>query len=266
MFIFHKDIDQYFYHYTKSNTAIEFILNTGTLKFSSYKKTNDPKEVKNWLFSAGTNERKDLTGYTSETLNFMNYYLKDRTNVLCFSRDQALTGDHIIDMPKRGFCKPRMWAQYADNHAGICLIFNTKLISDLIFSNLKNYLILANNVHYADRLFPHDEQAFIVNVDYLEKVGEEKYAFSHGRTHAEQLYFEKALDWVNETEYRWVVFDTEGELKFEYKKSLSGIVFGESCSPEDVQEIVELTSHLHLEYQQLRWKNSTPMFDYNWSY
>lgn len=43
LFTFQKDSAEYIYHYTKSETAIDFILKNKNLRFSSFNETNDPK-------------------------------------------------------------------------------------------------------------------------------------------------------------------------------------------------------------------------------
>lgn len=265
MFTFQSNSCEFLYHYTKAETAIDYILSSGTLKFSSYRNTNDPKESKDWFFIPGTNENRDLSKYTPEYLtDIMNPRLKLATNLLCFSIDQSLTGNHLEDTPKRGFCKPRMWAQYADNHKGICLVFNSETLSKEIHKNFNRLTYISDHIQYKDRLIAdiQTEQAFIVNIDCLENWGADEYAYGHGQKFAKRLFFEKALDWSNEDEYRWVVFDCENELLLEYKNALRGIVFGANCSDDTISKIVNLTKNQALQYQQLKWRNCTPWFDF----
>lgn len=182
MFIFQNNSKQYIYHYTTADTAINFILKNGNLRLSPYTNTNDPKETKNWFFSAGTNENRPLDKYSSEYLSkIMNPTLKECTRVLCFSKDSPLTGNHIEDMPQRGFCKPRMWAQYAGNHTGLCLIFDFEVFTKIFHEKFSEYSYKYDNVNYQDRLLPEVQldQAFMVNIDHLEKVGNKDYAYDH---------------------------------------------------------------------------------------
>ncbi|QZA77869.1 hypothetical protein K4H28_00025 [Deefgea tanakiae] len=106
------------------------------------------------------------------------------------------------------------------------------------------------------------EQAFIVNVDSLEESRADDYALNHLRKFEKRFYFEKSTDWRNEDEFRFVVFDCADELYFEYKHSLSGIMFGADCTDEDISKVCSLTKHLGLQYQQLKWRNCTPWFDF----
>lgn len=266
MFESQKDKNQYLYHYTKAETAINFILKDKTLKFSKFHTTNDPRESKSWFFIPGTNENRDLSKYSPEYLSkIMNPRIKTTTHLLCFSMDKELTGQHLIDTPNRGFCKPRMWAQYGGNHTGVCLIFDIKSLTKEIRSNLNNKDWQANPVVYRDRLLAEivSEPAFIVNIDKLEEWGEEQYAFSHGQKFKDRLFFEKASDWENENEYRWVLFDSEDEIYLEYKNALKGIMFGEYCSEETINKIVNLTKNDSIQFQQLKWRNCTPWYNFD---
>ncbi|QZA77868.1 DUF2971 domain-containing protein [Deefgea tanakiae] len=153
MFTGQKESDQYIYHYTKAETAIEFILENKNLRLSPFAKTNDPKETKDWFFIPGTNQGRNLDKYTPEYLSkVLNPTLKQKTNLLCFSTDKNLTGNHLTDMPNRGFCKPRMWAQYGGNHTGVCLIFDTLQFSDIFYEQFSNKDCSSGMVNYQDRL------------------------------------------------------------------------------------------------------------------
>lgn len=158
-----------------------------------------------------------------------------------------------------------MWAQYADKHKGVCLIFDTDELSENIKNQFSHITYKADNVSYRDRLITETqtEPAYIVNIDYLEDWGADKYAFSHGQKFAKRMFFEKAMDWEGEDEYRWVMFDNNEQLKLNYGKSLKGIVFGEDCTENDISTIINLCKGSSLSYQQLKWRNCTPWFNYH---
>jgi hypothetical protein len=260
-----SDPDKYLYHYTRLDTAEDFILPNKNLKFSRYQETNDPQERKEWFFSAGTNEGRCLNKYTPEYLSsVLNPSLKVNTHVLCFSTDANLTGNHIADLPNRGFCMSRMWAQYGDRHKGVCLVYDQRSLADVIHKQLSDKTYRAQRVRYLDRTLGEVtiDPAYTVNIDSLEDWGNEFYAFSHGQQFVERLYFEKATDWKGEREYRWVVFDTSEDLYVSTERSLVGIMFGAEVAEMDVKRIVNLTKSSPLFYQQLKWRNCTPWYDY----
>ena len=129
IFQFFNDKNRFLYHYTSARTAIDYILKDKQLKLGRYFNTNDPKETKTWQFSIGSNENRDLSGVSlTEISEKFTRALKHKTNLACFSQDELLTGDHTRDIYARGFGKARMWAQYADNHKGVCLILEKSVI------------------------------------------------------------------------------------------------------------------------------------------
>jgi len=260
--------DAFLYHYTKATTALDYIFKNRELRFGSYASTNDPKESKAWEFDLGTNENRDLGKYKmSEVSSWLSAELKQRTNLVCFSMDTApLTGDHLTDIFKRAFSKPRMWSQYADRHTGVCIVFDWKKLAGLIQSQFGSAdLVLAGPVSYIDRSVVRDLSAheYMINVDAMEILGREAYVQTHLRAHYKSLFFEKMIDWRDEVEWRWVVFsDREGDLYLDVRDSVAGLIFGENTEEKVVQDLMDLTEGWGLRYMGLKWKNSSPWYDY----
>jgi hypothetical protein len=259
--------DQLLYHYTKASTVMSRILENRLLQFGSYAQTNDPKESNAWRFTVATNEDKDLGGYETEELSiWLSKELKDRTKLACFSTDTGpLSGDHMKDIFNRGFCKPRMWANYAEKHTGVCLVFERERIRKLIEKQFSSYIVLNDYVRYVNRCVTPDfsQQQYTINVDYLESVGREVYVRSHLRTYYRQLFFEKMMDWRDESEYRWVIFsDSADSLSLDIEDCLVGIIFGENTKEDDIEQVMAMTALWGLDYMGLKWGNCSPWYDY----
>lgn len=64
-----------------------------------------------------------------------------------------------------------MWAQYAANHSGVCLIFDFNLFDKLFHEQFQDKTYTRDNVKYFDRKISDIsmDQTFIVNVDHLRK-------------------------------------------------------------------------------------------------
>lgn len=263
-----RDHTKYLYHYTDAKTAIEFILKNRTLKFGPYTGTNDPKERKSWLFDFGTNQGRDLGGYhQDEQSGWLSTAFKSKTLLACFTQDEkGLTGDHVRDVTLRGFCKPRMWAQYGDKHRGVCLVFLRERLQQLIDEQFTSrYLTASGAVEYTDRSVVRflDEQQFTINVDVLEEEGRDSYFQRHLHTHFRRLFFEKMTDWRGENEWRWVVFSAAAEPLFlDIEKALAGVVFGDETTQENRREIRQLNYGLGVEHKRLGWKNCSPWYDF----
>lgn len=261
--------DQYLYHYTKASTAQEHILREGTLRLSSYVSTNDPKEAKTWQFDLATQEGRNLGNYNMpDDSAWLSNQLKRGAKLACFSMDTpSLTGNHLQDIFRRGFCKPRMWAQYAEGHSGVCLVFDREKLSKTIDEQIGGgRRILSGPVKYIDRsIIPNlrDDQQYTINVDALETVGRDEYPGLHLKMHHSRLFFEKMADWQNEREWRWVVFaNADEDLYVRYGDALVGIVFGENTRDEAVQEMLNLTKSWSIRCTGLKWKNCSPWYDF----
>jgi hypothetical protein len=262
------DPDKYLYHYTGADAAIKFILRDRTLRFSPYSDTNDPKERKGWLFDFGTNQNRDLGPYDqAEQSGWLSTAFKSKTLLACFTQDEkGLTGDHVRDIALRGFCKPRMWAQYGDKHKGVCLVFLRERLQQLIDEQLtSSHLTAMGPVSYIDRSVMNDldEQQFTINVDVLEDVGRDTYFQRHLRTHFQRLFFEKMTDWRGENEWRWIVFSEAAEPLFlDFKNALVGVIFGDESTKEHREQIRQLNRGLGVDHRRLGWKNCSPWYDF----
>lgn len=141
--------DKYVFHYTTLDVTLRHILATGQLRFGPYARTNDPRENKDWEF---TWVKEDGTSVTDLAGGYAG--LRDRANalgkrlcrLLCVTQDEA--GPHL----GRGYCHPRMWAQYADGHKGVCLVLEKAALRAEIDRTITPLgKLFSGEVLYADR-------------------------------------------------------------------------------------------------------------------
>lgn len=265
-----SDPNKFVYHYTSAETAARFILKNKTLKLAQYTGTNDPKESKDWQFNIGSNEGLDLSHYDmTELSRWLSRTLKAKTKVTCFSTDSIdLTGNHMEDIFKRGFCKPRMWAQYGDKHRGVCLVFDKALLEAQFSASHTDSFKISDSVKYVNRsiipnLFSPQDQHYTINVDCLEKWGKAEYAKSHLMQYVERLFFEKCIDWQQESEWRCVLFsNTDQDMYFDYGPALKGIVFGDATSKANALNLKRLSAGAGLYFTKLEWKNCSPWYNF----
>ena len=126
---------RYLYHYTTYSAAIK-ILFYQTLRFSRLCRTNDAFEQRPKIKCY--NDEIELAKMFRLTKKLFQRQ-QDNIRLLCFSMDpdiddfrneyqemkQYLSKDQIRqNVNGRGFALPRMWAQYAGNNTGICLVFD----------------------------------------------------------------------------------------------------------------------------------------------
>ena len=154
-FLYNEDI---IYHYTKANTAIDFILYNQHLKFSHRRESNDPIEsrtadrVTMWT---GPEVRKPISEKMDSDLEDLHesiISLENRFHQICFCKNQMggvianekYRGDFEGNEEFFGFAKPRMWEQYADNYTGVCIAFSKNKILELN----KDLDLLKGNIKY----------------------------------------------------------------------------------------------------------------------
>lgn len=263
--------EKYLYHYTSAEVAFQYILPDRVLKLGRYKNTNDPKEAKSWSFDFGTNEDRDLGKYDQEAMSiWLNERLKSGVRILCCSCDTPpLTGSHIKDIFNRGFCKPRMWAQYGGDHSGVCLVFDKGRLSQNMRDQLsETRTVVEGPIEYRDRdivrdLWNPDDQQYTINIDHLETVGSDRYPGDHFYTHYKRLFFEKIRDWRTESEWRFMTFsEMDDEVFLQVDECLAGVIFGDSVTDTTIDEAMRITSDLSFHFMGLRWTNCSPWYDH----
>ena len=238
------DPQKYLYHYTSISKAMK-ILYYETLRFSPITNTNDIFEQKpKLMFDDSIYDDPELL---KAEKNIENYFQENRNRVkiLCFSRDNqsvntnnSLTKDmQLANVIGRGFALPRMWAQYAENNEGVCLIINMKkLISKL---NAEGFKFIDKKVNYFSSY-----SSFKINaqeITELSKSIDNKVTdvmadlICNNSKYVKYNYFYKLNDWATENEYRTIILTNEdNSVKipkiFDF---IEGIVIGNNTKEED---------------------------------
>ena len=254
LFTSNFDCEQYLYHYTSIDKAIK-IIGSEELWFSSVENTNDSTESKLRIKFVQKNSGERIT--PDERTVAVTDYLKQRHNsiqILCFCQDAYLSQqelddaiklhtnhpkDKYFDISGRGFALPRMWAQYASNHEGVCFIVNRELFE----KKLSPLAFLRKSVVSYKSFFTCHE----IDEEQLQTLYEKTTMLSNGGLSFLQLlytdnhfidynYFEKQKDWENEREYRYIsMIDTSAPKSNVIIKDLfdfvQGIVIGEKIHP-----------------------------------
>lgn len=249
------------------------------MKLGRFDQTNDPRETHRWEFHAGAIARsKDLSSdeYASGTLSaWLSAAIQGRAKVACFCTDTApLTGDHYADVYKRGFSRPRMWAQYGDKHRGVCLIFDKARFIQALRTAFEGEgsLLICQPVEYRNHpgVPSLREHEFSVTAEDLEQLGRAQYPRHHVGRYWRRLFFEKALDWRDEVEWRALLMtDTEDPTFVETSAALVGVVHGAEIVPQVSDKLIETCDKPEVGHLGLLWKNGFPWYDIGgvrWSY
>lgn len=234
---------KYLYHYTDINKATKIIYN-GSLKFSKISNTNDTLESKPRI---GDDKKYSNCIEQFKELN------RNYVQLLCFSMDSIVDLKKIkfevtdkiryTDFSGRGFALPRMWAQYANNNSGVCLIFDRKLLTDLIENQLGTNFIVGESIKYISQFdeypFATQREQIIANLLNDVKNLKSKPITSHFlKTHLEFIkynYFSKLDDWAAEKEFRFLAYGKKEYFINNILDSLVGVVIGEKTEDSDLE-------------------------------
>ncbi len=273
------DIDEYIksqdalFHYTKTSIAIEHILYEKQFKLSLLKDTNDPREYKFKLFSVMGWSLKPNT--TSELLNraqtAIDRILRQQCRVMCFCTNKKPNlilndGNTIEDthICSEGWSKSRMWAQYGQNHYGICLVFSKEEINNIL-NGMKSEIrdFKASYVKYSQQ-YQIDFDSITLDGNRLENEGVEEYSFKHVLENSEEFFFTKHIDYRDEAEFRFVIFephrkDTYKNLEYlDVKPSLKCVIVGDRTPEAYFHLINKMCVDLNIVSGRAYWDRGKP--------
>lgn len=251
------------YHYTTKEVALEHILYDGKLRASPLEKTNDPRESKHWLHKSSATEPLSEDDYLQ-----INRELNDRLKMHCrmasFSTDaDELPQDHN---QRNGYSYSRMWAQYAGDQSGICLLFDKATLVECFLNEMKPLgTIWSGTVTY--------------DLDGIEDWGRDapKIQYSGHDTIDEfmksnhtNLLFRKRIDWRDEHEFRIIIYSGShpGEyLHASIGKALIGVIVGIDFPEVYIPTLAKLCEKYKISADHLQWVAgipflSHPIYDY----
>ncbi len=255
------DCNKYLYHYTSLSTGMEHILNNGTLRLSPFSKVNDPKESKERFIVIRYSSVMRPFSENEKIRNRANKILMNCSKAICFSCDNTrlntISKDEKIFY--RGYCKPRMWAQYGENHRGMCLVFDKKKL----INSVKNYTIGKGNLFSGKVQYKNNSKemdAFNFDYSLIDKFGLEDYLFRfHFDKYKKEVFFSKLLDWRDEQEFRIVLVNNEdGYLDVPFQDSLASICIGANFPKVFITSLINITDKYNVNLKRIRWMNGVP--------
>lgn len=223
------------YHYTSLDTALNFILPSGKLRLSSIVRTNDPRETQDWYPSMRITrdiKREHLLELSDDLLTEFNTE-KKKAKLICFSQDHnnkevgdLINAFSLNEVFTKGYCRFRMWANYADNHRGICLEFD----KDILISSIKNELEGKGKLYSGSVTYTNYSELRATSFDPNEIItyGLQTVINKHFDESYKHLFFEKLYDWRDEAEFRilHIPKDHDDEVYVNIGNSLTNIYVG----------------------------------------
>lgn len=251
------------FHFTKADTAINYILKNNTLRFNSFKNVNDPRESKNWPFKLFSYYEENYKLYNKKIFMDLHNYAMDHIFISCFSIPTSKNiNENDYDL--------RMWSQYADNHQGVCLVFNKERLENAVLNNTSDFELYRNKIKYLDNIsdyiipFPKEYPGFLnfnkflykrvlpfahpvgrpesndpymINLERLLKLGISEYMEQHIRYFFKPLLFSKYKCWKDEQEYRYVIHSKKRHafIDIPIQDTIEAIILGNDF-PLNLQE------------------------------
>lgn len=253
------------YHYTSAET-FKKIVESDSLRMSSWQNTNDPRESKEWHASLTIKYVPDVRppeaelsvsdhqlGQASEQLNRR---LRESARLLCFCTDYEPVVNPSPHFFHRGWARARMWSQYGAQHTGVCFVFvQHELVAqvDEERPHENNDVFAFGRVKYIDAplTIPVPASAVVAGTlaEYLEDLQVKQWVNN-------DLYFQKATDWAGEHEYRIAYVPGTGRTDdgpfVKLGDALKGIVVGDAFSDDATLQRL-LSGHPSLEVFRCRW-------------
>jgi len=241
--ISNEDKGKYVYHYTSMNTALKYIFPSKELRCGSVKNFNDPQEKYVRRLSARIMHDVDKDPYFDynwdNITNDVSEIIVNLMKIISFAQDGEKTS--VDTNSWCGALKPRMWAQYADNNKGVCLILN----KEKLIMNMKNNFapfLLFGDVNYSCSIA--DVRSIVDNM-YVESekickynICKTKYAMDMIINRGKILFFNKNMDWKDENEFRFIIVSQENKDKyFNIDGILEGVIVGTDALMSEIEMI-----------------------------
>ena len=250
-------------HYTSRKTGLEKILSNQTVRLSRLVDTNDPRESKTRLYFR--NEYKVQNGFWQKPGGTLEYKMMAEWRVLCLSCNKQ---------PNRSFMNPNdrrvhaddhsmfavgyssMWAHYAEQHKGICILFNGQRLNKCIneFLDNKQYTTWHGFVKYND-----DPRVVRINEPEFKGCSEEERIRKSLIKNYKDNFLYKSTQWKPEHEFRWLVQSKDSsELLIPVKDAITAVVVGNDFSKGFNDSIKSLCKPLGIPVFKVVWTNGTP--------
>ncbi len=214
-----------------------------------YQGLNDPRESKTWPFTLYSKNHITNDGFQSSIFDEISDFITKKTIVLCGSRDDPSVTKKSDDRDIRsGYGHPRMWAQYADSHKGVCLVVDHKALHENIVKMAGDRPLFHGPVNYLNSVSgPNDLSNHIAYIEDIYEKGMSHIVEPHLKENSESLFFTKHLDWRDEWEHRWVLRTEEESAEYvSIKNCLKAVILGSECEAIDQSEILKICKLMNI--------------------
>ncbi len=180
-----------------------------------------------------------LNDFVSKQKEFADALTKD-IKLLCFSQDNFNEDFRYNHLYGTGYAKPRMWAQYSNNHKGACLVLNKWKLINEISNRFKNLIFKYGNINYGFDYTDEFKKAFLLKASDLLSKNIQDIVDEMLIKYQDIYYFTKHPDWKEENEFRIMVKYPENEFAYiNIDGLLEGILLGTEFD-ENLLKLIDL--------------------------
>jgi len=205
--------DGLLYHFTKAESLFK-ILENMTLKLSPFNDDlNDLNEI-------------DLNCYYTDSILNLSHkrYVKEHCRLTCFCQNYKVSDSPFVE---GDYNHPRMWAQYADNNKGVCIIIDEDKFLEINEEILQDKFYTFENIEYKPYLYDKT-----VNSSLYEN------SFNFVSKYYKHIFFRKHTDWREECERRFWGIDIPEFLSID--GCIEYICLGRKFSKENYKELIQV--------------------------
>jgi len=252
-------------HYTKKDIAIEKILYEGKIKFNQIGRTNDPKEsiVNLTVASFPSLGDKNADGYYILLSNEFQRIQKEEWKVLCMTMHSSKkkNQNEVASKFRYGWNRPAMWAHYAENHSGVCIIFDGNKLYKNIKSKLSEHKLFPKKVSYkkpsTQTKYYDDFQKIIKDQPEIDDLRAQ--IRKHLEEKRNEYFFSKFSTWKDESEYRFLAHSTCTDDEFvNIHGTIKSILVGSNFPNAYIPSIEKIAIKLNISAGKMLWVNGIP--------
>ena len=249
---FPRKENQYLFHYTTFSSALGILLSR-QMRLGSLQNMNDPLEFQDHVGDGVSFDGNPSNEDIALLLRQVRDAVTEKQNSIrlaSFSMDMPFSNqakgsqENYFNNLSKGWARSRMWAQYADNHKGVCLVFDkTNLIKEFEKKFKKESCETHyGKVNYTNNLYPLKERLrqpcnSLLTTDKIE------------------FLFQKCEDFRDEQEFRLLLInkklrDNKEIVSFPISNSICGVIPGARFPKENEAYLRKAIETLN---KKIRW-------------
>jgi len=260
-------------HYTRTESGLN-ILSGKTIRLNKIGKTNDPRESRPWellTFLEPRNPKyvKLIKDANKIIKSHVPKVIMEEWKVLCLTMDGSSQHEQTIEVFKKmfaafldpGYSRPRMWAQYGENHKGVCLVFDKDKLDEKLKSKFGKRCfqgkVSYDGVTSASlSIMPPPATSILNDIKFLSP---KEVARKYVTDHYSAFFLRKNPDWANETEYRWLVYSSNSEFdEISIDGAITEVLAGMDFPKIHEPSLIAFCAALGIQAKRMKWHNGIP--------